>query len=128
MRLIEEFLLINLPILLYVLIEAQHRHQGLISGLIHSPEWCIGTVVMSFQAVRLYIYGTASGPRKSPGVIVGLFLVASLITAGAFYLLSMHEHPKHALQMKWLIFAIATAFFCLFAGAGLWSESHYDGD
>lgn len=124
-QLIEEFLLINVPILLYVMIEADHRGQAIMHGIIQSPEWCIGTVVMSFQALRLYIYGTAHGPRKSPGLLVALFLFATLITVAAFYLLSMHEHSAAALNMKWLIFVVASIFFVFFGGGGLWGESHY---
>lgn len=126
-RVIEEFLLINVPILLYVLVESHHREAGLIEGLIASPEWCIGTAVMSFQAVRLYLYGTSGGPKKSPGVIVALFFLACLITAAAFYLLSMHVHTAANLQLKWATFGLATMFFMVFGGAGLWSETKYAG-
>ena len=62
-KLAEEFLLINLPIFTYVLIESYHAENGLLVGLVKSSEWCIGTVVMSFQALRLYFYGTSSGPK-----------------------------------------------------------------
>lgn len=126
-RIAEEFLLINTPILIYVLIESHHRGAELLSGLAQSSEWCIGTAVMSFQAVRLYVYGTAGGPKKSPGVMVALFFVASLATAIAFYLLSMHAHTDANLYLKWATFVFATLFFISFGGAGLWSEEKYGG-
>lgn len=126
-RIAEEFLLINIPILLYVLVESHHRGLGFFAGIVQSSEWCIGTAVMSFQAVRLYLYGTAGGPRKSPEVIVALVFAACLITAVAFYLLSMHIHTDGNTQLKWATFAVGTTFFIVFGGAGLWSERTYGG-
>ena len=62
-RVAEEFLLINLPIAIYALIEAHHRSEDIWAGVFASTEWCIGTAVMSFQGVRLYLYGTSEGPK-----------------------------------------------------------------
>lgn len=127
-RIAEEFLLINMPILLYVLVESHHREMSFWVGVVTSPEWCIGTAVMSFQAIRLYVYGTSGGPKKSPGVIVALLLFACLVTALAFYLLSMHVHTDANIRLKWATFAGATLFFLIFGGAGLWGEEEYGGD
>lgn len=124
-RVVEEFLLINLPIAIYVLIEAHHRSEDMWQGFLSSTEWCIGTAVMSFQGVRLYLYGTADGPRKSPAAILLLFLIATLVTAAAFYLLSMHQHTAANSALKWTLFIIATCFFSLSGGAGLWGEREY---
>ena len=127
-QLIEEFLLINVPILIYVMIESHHQGEELLAGVASSPEWCIGTVVMSFQSLRLYFYGTAAGPKKAAGLIVSLMLITVVITAGAFYLLSMNEHSSTAVLMKWVAFGSSSVLFAGFGGAGLWAESHYEED
>ena len=119
------------PLFIFVSVEAEHHDFGFVEwirGIVKSPEWCIGTAVMSFQAVRLYMYGTSNGPRKSPVVFVTLTLVACIITGVAFYLLSKHEHSTTISLLKWLMFGVASVFLILFGGAVIWSESNRTGE
>lgn len=80
-----EYILIVVPVLIYVSLEATHKG---FFYVVKSPEWAIATIFLCFQAVSLYTKGLMHTGKKLNGVVLSilylgamLMIIASTITA-----------------------------------------------
>ena len=77
-----EYLLLVIPIAIYVMLEALHKHDW--HYFFKSPEWGIATIFLSFQGVWLYFKSLIGKNRKINHNFLGLlFLLVVIITVAA---------------------------------------------
>jgi hypothetical protein len=123
-RLVIEYLLITLPIIIYITLEAIHQKSA--AYLLQSPEWSIATIFLSFQTVRLFL----EGMERDRGRLICVALVTLLVllvTAASINTYMGLESGLDAqswtlLVTKWVLLAAATLFFVYFAGAAIWAQ------
>lgn len=120
MRLASEYLLITLPILIYVGLEALHHNA--LSYILISPEWSIGTIFVLLQTYRIFSEEVHShiSRRISDLLIILLVLVVTAASLNAY--IAMHqETPTLATMLfKWVLFISASAIFIYVAGAAFY--------
>lgn len=71
-----EYLLIIIPVAIYVSLEAMHH------GFLYffkSPEWSIGSIFLSFQAIALYIRNLSKTSKKLNLDFIGIVLIILII-------------------------------------------------
>jgi hypothetical protein len=119
-----EYLLITVPVGLYIGLEAFHHHSW--SLVIRSPEWSMATIFLLFQGLSLYVrHLTGAGARVS-GVSIGLLaLISLLITAftlvNAYTSLDPEHNTNSAIGFRLGLFVITSlGFLIMVSGAGLY--------
>lgn len=118
-----EYLLLTLPVLIYVAMEAVH-HQTFWYLLV-SPEWSIATIFILVQTYRLFIEemsGSPKGRRMGDFLMLTLVLFAIAASINAFMAIGHAEPSISVLTIKWLLFAVATLIFIYVAGAAIYSS------
>jgi hypothetical protein len=123
-RLAIEYLLITLPIIIYVTLEA--IHQGDAVYLLQSPEWSIATIFLSCQTVRLFLEGLERDRGRLVGVVLVVALVVLIVVASINIYMGLDSEPEGqswmVLVTKWGLLTVATLFFVYFAGATIWAQ------
>ena len=124
LRLAIEYLLIVLPILIYVTLEAIHH--GDVAHLLRSPEWSIATIFLALQTVRLFVEGMDRHYGRLLAVALITVLVI-LVTAASINIYMGMEFEAASqlwglLATKWFLLLAATFFFVYFAGAAIWAD------
>lgn len=119
-----EYLLITIPVGLYIGLEAIHEHHWIL--LVHSPEWAVATIFLLFQGVSLYIrHLSSAGARISP-VSIGLLALISLTiiaftVINAYTSLDPQQNTKPAIIFRLGLFVITSlGFLLMVAGAKLY--------
>jgi len=120
LRLVVEYLLLTLPILLYVSLEALHREAT--TYLFVSPEWSVGTMFILLQTYRLYMEKGISGLGYRVGdlLVIGLVVCVVAATINAYIAMAAPEPSWCVVAIKWLLFAFATISFVYIAGAAFY--------
>lgn len=119
-----EYLLITIPVGLYIGLEAIHEQHWIL--LVHSPEWAVATIFLLFQGVSLYIrHLSSAGARISP-VSIGLLALISLTiiaftVINAYTSLDPQQNTKPAIIFRLGLFVITSlGFLLMVAGAKLY--------
>ena len=119
-----EYLLITVPVGLYIGLEATHNHHwGL---LVHSPEWSMATIFLLFQGLSLYLRHLTGAGGKVSAVSVGLMALTSLlITAftlvNAYTSLEADKNTRGAIVFRLGLFLLTSVgFMVMVAGAKLY--------
>jgi hypothetical protein len=119
-----EYLLITLPVGLFVTLDAYHTNEP--DFLWHSPEWAIATIFLLFQGLSLYVRLLSNSGAKVSGTSVGLLaLVSLLITAltliNAYRALGENGNTSSSIAFRLTLFGlVSAAFLMLVAGAKLY--------
>jgi hypothetical protein len=120
LKLIVEYLLLVLPILIYVVLEAVKAEEPI--HVFTSPEWSIGTIFLTLQTQRMFTQemgssGMAKGLQQLLSVVVVLVTIAAAVNVYA----ALPGHgDANMLAVKWVLFALATVLFIYVAGAALY--------
>jgi hypothetical protein len=114
-----EYLLITLPVGLFVTLDASHKQEP--HFLWHSPEWAIATIFLLFQGLSLYVRLLSnSGAKVSPTSIGLLALVSLPITAltviNAYRALDEHGNTPGSIAIRLTLFGLVSAAFLLLVG------------
>lgn len=116
-----EYLLITVPVGLYIGLEAIHKHHW--SLLVLSPEWAVATIFLLFQGVSLYMrHLSGAGARISP-VSIGLLALISLTiiaftVINAYTSLDPEHNTRSAIVFRLGLFVITSlGFLVMVAGA-----------
>jgi hypothetical protein len=112
-----EYMLVTLPVGMYVLMEAVHKHDLLY--LARSPEWSIATIFLSFQGASLYQKELKKMGRGISETVSGLFGLAALcvtVTASIVAFLSMHADSAMLLFVRLFLFVLSSLAFILMVG------------
>lgn len=124
MRLVIEYLLITLPIVIYVSLEAVHRQDA--GPLLHSPEWSIATIFLTFQTLRLFIEGMHKSRSELMAVLLLIVFVvliaAATVNIHMGFVAGLESQSWRLLGTRWFLLLAATIFFVCFAGAAIWVE------
>lgn len=109
-----EYLLIILPVLIYVSIEAIHKEE--MSFVLTSPEWSIATIFLLFQGNSLYRSFLKKSGRKINEHFFGLvallsFTMALLTLVNSF--LALHENTRLSIVIRIALFCFTSASFLL---------------
>jgi len=86
-----EYLLITIPVALYVSLEATHAHDA--AFLWRTPEWSMATVFLLFQGIALYNRSLSRSGAKVSGASIGLLSLLSLLI-GALTLINAYTSLK----------------------------------
>lgn len=119
-----EYLLITIPVGLYIGIEATHQHDW--SLLVKSPEWSVATIFLLFQGLSLYVRHLAAPGARVSGVKIGVMaLVSLLLTAftviNAYTSLEDENNTRSAIIFRLGLFVItSTGFMLMVSGAKLY--------
>lgn len=110
---IYEYLLIVLPVFIYVAMEATHN--GFIY-LLTSPEWAIASIFLCFQASALYIKGLLRIGQKINGVFIGILFLFSMIiiifaTLNAYLSLDHTNNTPLIIILRLILFTISSVYF-----------------
>lgn len=116
-----EYLLVTLPVGLYVTLEAIHRERFLF--LVVSPEWAIATIFLAFQGVTLYARNLKAAGRKISWHWVGILSLFALVTIfgasiNAFESLGQSTTLSVVVRLS-LFSTVSMAFVLLVGGAHL---------
>jgi hypothetical protein len=123
LKLLVEYALITLPILLYVAMES--IRQECPQKLITSPEWSIATIFLTIQAIRLYLEEMRDPARQLLSGILILFLAAVTIAASINTYIGLdedHSQSTMTIVIKWGVFLLASVSFVYIAGAAIYSK------
>jgi hypothetical protein len=116
-----EYLLITVPVGLYIGLEARHQQHWEL--MLHSPEWAVATVFLLFQGLSLYVRHLAgTGARVSPVSIGLLALMSLLITAftliNAYTSLDAANNTQGSIVFRLGLFLLTSiGFMLMVAGA-----------
>jgi hypothetical protein len=110
-----EYLLIMLPISIYVLLEANHKYS--ISYFFTSPEWAVGTIFLVFTSTFTYYKDVIKDKDKLVNEhLLNLYPLIGIITT---VLATLNAHWSMSGETNWLIFGrillliFSTIFFFL---------------
>ncbi|HAK79483.1 MAG TPA: hypothetical protein DCM71_21890 [Runella sp.] len=116
-----EYLIITLPIGLYVFIEASHKSNW--HFLYSTPEWSIATIFLSFISLSKFVADLGKDGRKFDGPILGIFGLFNLIiivSAAMNANMSLEKESITLIIFRIFIFSISTiVFFVLVTGIRL---------
>lgn len=113
---IYEYVLIVIPIAIYVTLEAAHKD---VKHFIKSPEWAIASIFLCFQAIALYYKHMAGSPRRINIEFLGfllLFIVVITVASAinAYVSLEEIENTKGKVLLRLVLLTISsTCFFVL---------------
>ncbi len=107
-----EYILITLPVAMYVGVEAHYRdHYG---HLVASPEWAIATIFLTFQAANLYQAHLHKTLRRVSDTWLGLvWLAATLLIflASINAYKSMETNSGGAIAFRLFLFILSSLGF-----------------
>ena len=121
LRLTAEYIIITLPIAIYVTLEAISDASG--AFLYRSPEWSIATVFLIVQTIRMYLEEMHGSVGRSFSYILMLLLTVITLAAGVNIYVSLSDIQKQAtatVAVKWGLFVIASLLFIYIAGAAIY--------
>ena len=119
-----EYLLITIPVGLYIGLEAIHEHHWI--SMVHSPEWAVATIFLLFQGVSLYIRHLSSAGARIAPVSIGLLALISLTiiaftVINAYTSLDPQQNTSSAIIFRLGLFVITSlGFLLMVAGAKLY--------
>lgn len=117
-----EFILLTLPVALYVALEAYVKEDW--SYFYSSPEWAIATIFLSVQAVFLYFKDLLrTGRRTNLRALGGLvfYTVIVVVVASINALESLRDHgvgSSLALSLRLSLFLISAIVFFMLVASG----------
>jgi hypothetical protein len=123
LRLLVEYLLLTLPVLIYVGLEAVHHDSAMY--VVKSPEWSVATMFIALQTYRLYMEHnrrSGSGYRLGDLLVIMLVLVVVAAAINAFLALEANRLSWTLIAFKWVLFVLATASFVYIAGAAFYKS------
>jgi len=127
LRLLVEYLLLTLPVLIYVGLEAVHHDSAMY--VVKSPEWSVATMFVSLQTYRLHMeQNRKSGAGYRLGDVLVILLVVVVVAAAINAFLALNaERPSWTLiGIKWALFGLATVSFVYIAGAAFYKVEETD--
>ncbi|WP_299336334.1 hypothetical protein [uncultured Psychroserpens sp.] len=122
---IYEYLLIILPVSIYISLEAMHKHDW--TYFFKSPEWGIAIIFLSFQGVALYLKSLSSTNKKINHNFIGLlFLIVVVVTIAAilnsFISLDYKENNFMKISIRITLLFISSASFFILVLSGKKNE------
>jgi len=120
-----EYLLITVPVGLYVALDATRKNE--LEIFWESPEWAIATVFLLFQGLTLYMRHLGrTGARLSPtriGLLGLIALIGTTVTlVNAYRSLDARENTMLAIFVRLAVFVVVScAFFIFVSAANLYS-------
>ena len=108
-----EYVLIVLPVALYVLLESLHSQTPQYT-FTYTPEWNIATIFLVAQGQSLYRFETETLGQRSAKSTVGLLALAAIVVvvlAAANIQFSLAHKSQITAVAMWLLFALASATF-----------------
>jgi hypothetical protein len=123
LKLLIEYILVTLPILVYVLLEAFAHANPLF--LFTSPEWSIATIFLTLQMIRICLEGLRDVTGRLLNHLLVIALVAITLCGSVNIYVSLQAPPSFLslpMIVKWGLFAIATALFVYIAGAAIYAS------
>jgi len=122
-----EYLILVLPIGIYVMLEALHKHKW--TYFFQSPEWGIATIFLSFQGVSIYIKSLSGKNKQLNHSFLGiLILIVIVVTIAAIlnsYLsLENDSNTYSSIVFRLLLFLISTLYFFILTLSGKHNENY----
>ena len=112
-----EYLMIVVPVGLYVGMEAFHHHHWRL--MIESPEWAIATIFLSFQGAVLYVKHLRKSGRDLSETSLWLLAFAVLVVMLAAVVNAyddLETVTRHSLLFRIVLFCITSGTFLLMVG------------
>lgn len=127
LKLAGEYIIITLPILIYVCIEAVHDDNA--AFLYRSPEWSIATVFLILQTIRMYSEEMHGSFGRSFSFLLMLLLTAVNLAAGVNIYISLGngQQAMVTIAVKWLLFIVVSLLFVYIAGAAIYEAERQAG-
>lgn len=115
-----EYLLIVLPIVIYISIEATHKGW---KYFFTSPEWSIGSIFLSVQAISILFFDLKkSGKNISENTIYRFCIIAAIITIFAtintYSSINKADDTIYLISIRWILFTITSFSFIILVSAG----------
>jgi hypothetical protein len=110
-----EYLLISLPVAIYVILEALHKNDIIV--LFVSPEWAIVTIFLAFVSLSKYLSSIAKSGKSIFEPIIGiisLFILLIVIAAIVNAKISMDAESNGAICFRLFLFLLTSIFFFVF--------------
>ena len=118
-----EYLLITIPVGLYIGLEAVHSDWKI---LVSSPEWSVATIFLLFQGLTLYVRHLGGTGARVSGVKIGVLALLSLVIA-VFTVINIYKSLEEghnttaAVIFRLGLFLITSAgFMVMVSGAKLY--------
>lgn len=121
-----EYLLIVLPVAMYLTLESIHAGRW---SILTSPEWSIATLFLSFQAALLFARRLGNTGRKlSIEVLLFLALGVVVVVASAAVntWMSLERESTGTLLLRVVLFALTSAAFIVLVGSARAAEKRGD--
>jgi hypothetical protein len=119
-----EYLLVTVPVGLYVALEA--KHAGNVSLFVTSPEWAVATIFLLFQGISLYFRHLNSTGARVSAINLSLLCLISLVimtitVVNAYTSLDEPENTGGAIGIRSLMFvSVSAAFLIMVSGSKLY--------
>jgi hypothetical protein len=124
LKLAGEYIIITLPILIYICLEAIRRDDA--AFLYRSPEWSIATIFLIIQTIRMYLEAMHGSVGRAFSYLLVLVLTVATLAAGVNIYVALDDVKKQTtltVAVKWSLFCAASSLFVIIAGAAI-----YDGE
>jgi hypothetical protein len=115
-----EYLLVVLPVGIYVVIESIHRKDS--HFIWESPEWAIAVIFLSFQGLTIFAESLAGiGSRLDSNFQRLLGLVGLILTIAAS--INVYASSEKEFASRLILFMISTLYFLLLVAAGKFAQA-----
>jgi hypothetical protein len=121
-----EYLLIVLPVALYVLLESR-GHPRVLCAMLASPEWNMATILLGFQGESIYRTHLERQTRSLPTPIIGLimlFVLVIVVLAANNIPFALSGTSRTASMLTWVLFLLTTIAFLLFITGAHFVTAH----
>lgn len=118
-----EFLLIIVPVGVYVCIEAVHKND--IWYFFMSPEWSIASIFLAFQGVALYVKYLNKSNKKLNFPVIGFMVLISVIAtiiATINISVSLNFNGSDAIIVRTIQFILTSILFVSLVSGALFSS------
>lgn len=121
-----EFLVLILPVFIYVYMEARHKHDW--SYMFTSPEWGIATIFLCFQGAAFYTKSlTLRTDKRINSTFLNLiYLIVLIVTIGAtlnsFDSLDSESNNKMKIMVRLVLLFFSIVFFFVLSFSGKKNE------
>lgn len=124
-----EYLMIVLPVGMYVGMEAYHHHHWML--MLESPEWAIATIFLSFHGAVLYVKHLKSSGRElseTTLLLIGLAVVVVIFAAVINAYADLEAVTRDSLRFRIGLFTLASLAFLLMVGGAKLVHTHSQED
>lgn len=121
LKLTVEYLLLTLPILLYIGLESMRLAEP--KHFLTSPEWSIATIFIVLQTYRIYSEEMQSTVGRAAGqcLVIACVLVTSVASVNIYLAADTQEASWQGVLVTWVLLCVSSLLFLYVAGAAIYS-------